>query len=386
MIFTSKEIKNVRVEKFSISTSLLIRAALRKGFHCAFLPEKAIKISNRRTSHLFKGTDLPCNNTVASGLASNKYFLRRLLKAEGLPAPRTITLRHPAAWQNVLKSTLEFPLVVKPVKASHANGASLNITTPEELKAAVIKAFTYVKKHNKGDRVLVEEFFTGHDLRLMVIGNQVVSTVRREPAYIIGDGHSTIRELIKDFNNEWYSPIKYDLPLCPIPVDTEVFRCLHKQNLTLHSILPREKKVYVRWNANVSTGGRASDITSKVHPNLIHLAIQVSKLSHLEIGGVDILCKDVSSPDVSAKNITILEINDSPGIDIHHFPVSGIGRDVAGAILDHIFQQNNPQQNVTDANIEKILDDIIRTEHTLAPLLVSNTQKTFSILDPHQTI
>jgi cyanophycin synthetase len=349
--------EQVRVGKFSISTSLLIRAAEARGLDCAFLPEKVIRISSGKTSHYFKGTSLPCNNVVASALACNKYFLRQLLKDKGLPTPRTLTLRHPSAWKSVLESSLRFPLVVKPVDASHANGASMNITSPKELQRAVEKAFRYINKTQRKHRVLVEEYFAAHDLRLLVVGKSVVSVVKREPAYVIGDGTSTVRQLIHAFNQEWESTIKYDYPQCPIRIDSEVTRCLARSSLTLNSVTPAGAKTTLRWNANVSTGGRASDITDQVHPRLKALAVQVAKLSKLKVGGVDILCKDPASSDVSRANIAILEINDSPGLDIHHFPATGVDRDVSAAILNYIFDQPKNRSKQTDP-LEKLLHDV----------------------------
>ena len=275
---------------------------------------------------------------MASRLSSNKYFIRQLLKEEGLPTPRTITLRSRSAWPTVVKSSLRFPLVVKPSNASHANGASLNLQTPEELGAAVHRAFNYIKKRSSIKRVLVEEYFEGHDLRFFVVQNTVVSVVKRDPAYVIGDGHSTIRQLIHQFNDQWQSPIKYDLPLCPIPIDNEVSRCLSKSGHSLTFVPAENEKIYLRWNANVSTGGRPMDVTDSVHPHIKQLAIRVAALSKLEVSGVDILCKNFRKDDISANNISILEVNDSPGFDIHHFPISGTGRNVTGAILDHVFK------------------------------------------------
>lgn len=344
--------------KFSLSTSLLIRAALRKGLFCTFLPEKAIEISNGESSYYFKGTSLPCNDAVAASLSANKYFLRRLLRDKNLPVPRTKQLRTPAAWESVLSSSLQFPLVVKPINASHANGATLNITDAEELERAVKRAFAYIRKHKKGDRVLVEEYFEGRDLRLFVVGGRVVSVVERDPAYVVGDGKSTIRQLIHAFNAEWRSPIKYDLPLCPIPIDSEVMRYLAKSKLTLNSVLPKDVKAYVRWNANVSTGGRAHDVTDEVHPYLKQLAVEVTKLSHLEVGGVDVLCKDIASPDMTTANISFLEVNDSPGFDIHYFPVTGEGRDVCAAVLDHIFEKTNQGHGRSADDVEEMLAEL----------------------------
>lgn len=304
---------------------------------------------------------------MAASLSSNKYFLRRLLRDKNLPAPRTKQLRTPTAWESILTSSLRFPLVVKPINASHANGATLNISDAKELERGVRRAFAYNRKHKKGDRVLIEEYFEGRDLRLFVVGERVVSVVERDPAYVVGDGASTIRQLIHVFNQEWRSPIKYDLPLCPIPIDSEVLRYLAKSNLTLNSVLPKDKKVYVRWNANVSTGGRAHDITDTVHPYLKQLAVEVTRLSHLEVGGVDVLCKDIISTDMTAANISFLEVNDSPGFDIHYFPVTGEGRDVCGAILDHIFEKSEQGSKRSPDDVEAIL---LEMQASIVPVVV----------------
>ncbi|OGY32319.1 MAG: hypothetical protein A3C02_04225 [Candidatus Andersenbacteria bacterium RIFCSPHIGHO2_02_FULL_45_11] len=337
-MISAQELEKIRVNKFSISTSLLINAAREKGLKCHFLPERAFSVSNTTTSHFFKGTSFPCNNMVASALSCNKYFLRKLLKQHGIPVPKTIRLRLASQWQKVSASSLRFPLVVKPISASHANGSSMNIINEDELRRAARRAFDYVKKHNKRKLILVEEYFSGKDLRLFVIGDKVVSVLQREPAYVIGDGVKTVRKLIATFNNEWRSTIKYDLPLCPIPMDTETARRLHRNTMTLNSVPKKNQKVTVRWNANVSTGGRAIDVTHIVHPNIKKLAIQIAQIAKLEITGVDILCKDITSSDVSAKNVCVLETNDSPGVDIHHFPFVGKGEDISGMILDYIFR------------------------------------------------
>ncbi len=334
---SASELEKMRVGKFSISTSLIIHAAEEKGLEYELLPERAFSISDAKTSHYFRGTSFPCNSMVASNLSCNKYFLRKLLKRHGIPVPKTIRLEYASQWQKVLSSSLRFPLVVKPVSASHANGSSMNIINEDELRRAVRRAFDYMKKHKAGKRVLVEEFFSGEDLRLFVIGNRVVSVLKREPAYVIGDGKNTIRKLLALFNQEWRSTIKYDLPLCPIPIDTETARRLHRNKMTLNSVPKKDQKVTVRWNANVSTGGRAIDVTDVVHPNMKKLAVAIAKLAKLEITGVDILCKDIASGDTSAANICVLETNDSPGIDIHHFPFVGKGKNISGMILDYIF-------------------------------------------------
>ena len=356
-MLNARNIEKMRVGKLSISTSLLVRAADDKGLDYSFLPEKVVLISNGKKSHFFKGTSIPCNNVVAASLACNKYFLRRLLTEQKIPTPRTVVLRHPATWRTVLSGSLKFPLVVKPIIGSHANGASMNIKSPGELHQAVKRGFAYMKRHNRGNRVLVEEFFEAQDLRFLVVGTKVVSVIKREPAYIIGDGHSTIRELVHTFNHKWQSSIKYDFPMCPIRLDSEVSRFLAQANLNLDSVAPAKKKVTLRWNANVSTGGRPIDVTDQVHPRIKSLAVKIATISQLKVGGVDILCRDYTLPDISAANLSVLEINDSPGLDIHHLPYRGLGRKVSADILDYIFGEDK-KPDKKSRRLEALLEDI----------------------------
>ncbi len=338
VMLRASEIEQLRVDKLSISGSLLVRAAAELGLDYQLLPERTILMGNGTISHFFKGSSLPCNNMVASVLSLNKYLSRKILKSAGIPVPPTITLRAPSQWRKVLESRLHFPLVVKPLRASHANGATMNIQNNSVLRKAVYRAFSYMKKSGRGNRVLVEDFFEGHDLRLLVIGDKVVSSLMRRPAYVIGNGKDSVRQLVKDFNAEWKSFIHYDYPLCPIPIDSEVYRCLKSQKKSMRGVPAVGEEVQLRWNGNVSTGGRAFDITDKVHPAIQAIAVQATKALHLEIAGIDILAKDYESGDITSANIIVLEANDAPGLDIHQLPYSGKGCHIGKLILEHIFK------------------------------------------------
>lgn len=331
------EIERLRVEGLSISTSLIVRAAEARGITYKILPDKLVKLSDGTRSHFIKGTLVDCNSEVARFIANNKYLTRHLLRAEGIPTPRSMLLRNPAAWQQVLSSRLKFPLVVKPVVASHGHGATMNIHRRYVLKQAVERAFSYMKKKDEKNRVLVEEYFEGQDLRVLVLDGKVVSIVTRDPAHVIGDGVRTIRQLIEEFNSLWRSNIEYDLPLCPIPLDAEVTRRLAAAGYKISDIPEKHTKVYVRWNANASTGGRAIEVTDTVHPAIKELSVKISQVTTVNFSGVDLLVKDFTSPDTSERNVVVLEVNNSPGIDINQLPYQGVGKDVASAIIKVLF-------------------------------------------------
>ncbi|OGY82346.1 MAG: hypothetical protein A3F54_02235 [Candidatus Kerfeldbacteria bacterium RIFCSPHIGHO2_12_FULL_48_17] len=335
-----EQVEASRVNNLSISASLLIRAAKKLKLECEIFAGQIFKIRKGQKEFFFKSTHVPCNDHPANIIADNKYFVREVFKKNNLPTPASELIVKKSHWNHKRVRALNFPLVVKPINASHGNGATMKITTYTELKKAVYKAFAFMEGAREGDKILVEEYFTGYDLRLLVVGNKVVSVLLRDPAHVIGDGTSTIKELILQFNKTWKPTPngKYDLPLCPVPFDTELQRCLSTQGIHLNTVPEKNEKLYVRWNGNISTGGIGIDITEKVHKNIKNIAIKATKLLKLQVCGVDMLCKDYISGNTSVKNTILLELNGSPGLDVHQFTLHGKGRDVSTPILKHIFK------------------------------------------------
>lgn len=342
-MLNQKIVEKIRVDSLTISTSLLVHAAKQLKLAVKILPEKVLAISDSSGRELFfRETMFPCNDSVAARMSDNKYFVRQLLKSENVPVPKTMILDSPGSWEKPLKSRhLDFPLVVKPLNAAHGIGITIDIKRRHILKQAVKKAFTTTQPINKKKRILIEEYFSGHDLRFLTVGNKVVSVVERKPAYVVGNGRDTIRALIGSYNNVWRSRISnYDMPLCPIMVDSEVGRRLGRQGLKLDHAPPKGKTVPLRFNANVSTGGRTFDVTDEVSPALKKLALKCMRATKLKIAGVDMLCKNIRSEDTTHDNICVLEVNDEPGLDIHYFPFRGKSRNIGREILKFIFNPN----------------------------------------------
>ncbi|MBU0732459.1 hypothetical protein KKC88_06310 [Patescibacteria group bacterium] len=343
-MLSQKIVEKIRVDGLTISTSLLVHAAKKNRLIVKLLPEKALSISNDSgREFFFKETMFPCNDSVAARLSDNKYFVRQLLQAENVAVPKTKILDNAAAWEKTLKSRhLSFPLVVKPLNAAHGHGITVKIMRKSVLREAVKKAFKLTREVNRKKRILVEEYFEGHDLRFLTVGNKVISVVERKPAYVVGNGEDNIRKLIKNYNQVWRSRIsQYDMPLCPILIDSEVTRRLSLQNLKIDSLLKKGQVAHLRFNANVSTGGRTFDVTDEVSPALKKLALKCMDITKLQVAGVDMLCKDIKSSDTTYNNLCILEVNDEPGLDIHYFPFQGKSRDIGTAILKHIFKVNS---------------------------------------------
>ena len=109
----------------------------------------------------------------------------------------------------------------------------------------------------------------------------------------------------------------------------------------------RGEIIVLRQNANISTGGIGKDVTEEVDSNLKDLAVKAAKAIGMSITGVDILYDRLSN------QAYVLELNDCPGIDIHHFPVTGKPHDVAKDVIDFLFKKKR-KKTMQQFNREEI--------------------------------
>lgn len=178
----------------------------------------------------------------------------------------------------------------------------------------------------------MEEFIKGKDYRLIVVGDKVSAVMERIPAHIVGDGASNINQLITRFNQNPLIGERYEKPLCKIRMNGEIKRNLKKQGKKLTYVPKENETVFLRQNANISTGGVGKDVTNLIKKEVKDIAIKSAKAIGMVIAGVDIICTE------SSNRPYVLELNDTPGIDIHHYPYLGNPQNVAGDIVEYLFK------------------------------------------------
>ena len=199
------------------------------------------------------------------------------------------------------------------------------------------KLIEKVLKRNK--YVLVEKEFKGKDFRIVATRNKFLAATYREPANVIGDGIHSIRELIKIKNSDFLRGGD-EQPLVKIKVNNEVKKNLSDQKLNSESVVLKGKKVYLRKNANISTGGDSIDVTDLIHPEFKKIAVcAVCAIPGLAYAGVDLMTNNDISQKPTKNSYVIIEMNSSPGISIHHFPYQGKPRNVAKGIIDILFPE-----------------------------------------------
>jgi cyanophycin synthetase len=285
-------------------------------------------------------------SAIAESIAQDKELTRTLLRSIGIPTPEGRSVESAEdAWEAA--EDIGLPVVVKPQYGNHGRGVATNLQSREQVMAA------YNAAREEGRSIVVERHAPGDDYRMLVVGGKLVAAARREPAHVIGDGQSTVQKLIDKVNEDPRRSDGHSTSLSLIKIDAVALGVLLDQGMTPDTIPPVGKKVLIRRNANLSTGGTASDVTDQLHPDVARHAIEAARIVGLDIAGVDIVAQDISQPLQGQRGV-IVEVNAGPGLRMHIEPSSGTPKPVGEAIIEMMFPAENngriPIISVTGVN------------------------------------
>ncbi|MES2306642.1 MAG: cyanophycin synthetase [Gemmatimonadota bacterium] len=271
---------------------------------------------------------------IAVELASDKEETNKLLGALGLPVPRQELVQSADEAARAARR-VGFPVVVKPYNGNHGRGIAIHLTTDEQVRAA----FAVAQEISRS--VIVESFVTGDDHRLLVVDGVLVAATKRTPGHVVGDGHSSVAELVKEVNRDPRRGIGHEKVLTRLELDAQAEQMLAKLDFTSASIPAAGQVVPLRSTANLSTGGTATDVTDIIHPDNAEMAVRAIKAVGLDVGGVDFLTSDISE-SYKSHGGGICEVNAAPGFRMHSAPSEGRPRDVAGPVIEMLFPKGTP--------------------------------------------
>jgi cyanophycin synthetase len=272
--------------------------------------------------------EVDSTSAVSESIAQDKDLSKTLLRAAGVPVPwgRPVDSVDDA-W--AAAQEIGLPVVLKPQDGNQGKGVTVNITGREQLEAAFRAAEEY-------GQAMVERYLPGSDFRLLVVGDRLVAAARRDPPHVIGDGRHTVRELVDLINADPRRGDGHATSLTKIRFDDIAIARLKAQGLTADEVPETGRRVVLRNNANLSTGGSATDVTDEVHPEVAARAVTAARMVGLEICGVDVVCETVARP-LEETGGGIVEVNAAPGLRMHISPSYGKGREVGEAVVSRLF-------------------------------------------------
>ncbi|MGZ3880701.1 MAG: cyanophycin synthetase [Flavisolibacter sp.] len=293
-------------------------------------------------------------NSISVDLAADKDRTKKLLTSANIPVPYGEVVGDVETLKSVI-DYIGFPIVLKPLNGNHGKGATINITN----WLCAMTAFQRAQKYS--EKVIVEKFIQGSDFRVLLVNNKFVAAAVRKPAFVVGDGRSTIQELIDTVNKDPKRGECHEKVLTAIKVDDVTMELLCKNNYTLETVLPLGEEFFLKLTANLSTGGTATDVTDEVHPANIFLFERLSRVVGLDICGIDVMAPDLRTP-IRENGGVVLEVNAAPGFRMHLEPTTGQPRNVAKHVVDMLFKNGNgriPIVTVTGTNGKTTISRLI---------------------------
>ena len=277
----------------------------------------------------FQATVTERTGIIGHSIADDKHWTKQVLGDAGIPVPRGAICN---SWEEVRDAAerIGYPVVTKPLSGNHGRGVTTDITNEAELREG------YDAAHARHEQVMVENYIRGEDHRLLVIDGKLVAAARRRPAHVIGDGKSSLRELIDRENEDPRRGVGHENLLTQIHIDEQTERLIEQAGLTLDSVIPEGDIVWLKSTANISTGGTATDLTDDVHPEVKFAAERIGRIIGLDIIGIDLLAETLTRP-LEEQSAGVVEVNAGPGFRMHIAPTHGTGRPVGEHVVDMLF-------------------------------------------------
>jgi cyanophycin synthetase len=319
---------------FGPSTQSIVDEAVSRGIPYIAVPDTTIiQLGYGENQKRIQGTITCSTGEFAVAMASDKHKTKRMLENSGVPVPKGVIVYT----EEELKAAVEdlgYPLVTKPLDGHQGKGASINIRQWKD----ALTGFAEARKFSEA--VIVEKFIKGNDYRMLVINGKFVAAAQRTPASVTGNGTATIKELIAEVNKDPRRGVGHEKVLTKIHLDQDTETILENKNLTLDSVLPDGKLLYLKTTANLSTGGTATDVTDLCDAYNVLMAERIAGIIGLNICGIDVMTSDIAIPLDEAGG-AVIEVNAAPGFRMHISPTEGLARNVAEPVVDMLFPQGS---------------------------------------------
>ncbi len=343
------------------STRSIVEEAQRRGVPTMRLNEASyVQLGYGCHQRRIQATMTDRTSALGVEIADEKFWTKTLLEQARIPTPSGSNVESLQEAQSAADE-IGYPVAVKPEIGNHGRGITARVSDASEIAQA------YASAHAVCDSVIVEKTLLGHDFRVLVIHGQMVAAAQRQPAFVVGDGKSSVGELIERVNADPRRGVGHHRVLTEITVDEMTLRLMALGEHTLQSVLPEGQQLYLKSTANLSTGGTARDVTDEVHPDVRRMCERVARIVGLDCMGIDIVAPGLDQP-LDGETSGIVEVNAAPGFRMHLEPTQGRARNVAQPFVEMLFP--------VDANFELPIVAVTGTNgKTTTAKLIAHTLK-----------
>ncbi len=215
-----------------------------------------------------------------------------------------------------------FSVVIKPNVSGFSRGSHFPITTYRGL----IKAAIFVKIWWPSS--VIEQYLQGNNYRIVVVKDEIMSVIQRYPPFVMGDGQSTISDLI-DRENETRQKMGLYPIIHPIEKNRGIKRFLREKGLSFSSVPSKDEQVILYNRISLAPGGVVEVINkNKIHPDNNTLFLRILPMFNANILGVDAIFSKGIMYSHKEQEVIFLEVNSRPYLKMHDFPRYGKKQDL----------------------------------------------------------
>lgn len=324
-------------EDMELSTQLLMHDAIQLGVETEIMDraDQFLRlIYDEQVEYVRNGNMTSKDTTISHFIMENKSVTKKILAEAGYSVPAG------GEYHSIEKAVASYgkykdqAIVVKPKSTNYGIGISVfknppNLTTFKEALEIAFK---------EDDTVLVEEFISGTEYRFFVLDDKVEAVLLRVPANVVGDGHSTISELVDQKNEDPLRGEHHRTPLARIEKGSLEKLMLKEQGFDFDSVPEKEQIVYLRENSNISTGGDSIDFTEEMHESYNKVAVGIAKALAVKVTGIDLIIPDYQQASAPENpGYSCIEANFNPAMNMHAYVTKGKGRRLTLKVLEMLY-------------------------------------------------
>lgn len=328
----------IRTDFNDLNTFFIVKEAQERGYIVKKLfpdsKNSALQVTHPDGREVFVICQRAANLSYISYYACKyKHITKKFLRDNNISISQGKTFTKDMGFEALIYfNSMPKPVVIKPTQGTWGHDVFLNVTAKDQAKEIIRKLV------DRGATFLIEEQSAGDEYRILATRNEVLGIIHRIPANIIGNGKDTIKNLVAEKNLDERRNDDHGSALITIKLDEIAKKILTNQSLTVDSIPTNGQRILLRDNSNISTGGDSIDYTDLAHPKVNELALKIIRaIPELPYAGFDFLTPDITKDPLEV-GYTVIEINDSPMISMHHEPYEGTKRNVASKIVDLYFK------------------------------------------------
>jgi D-alanine-D-alanine ligase-like ATP-grasp enzyme len=189
------------------------------------------------------------------------------------------------------------------------------VTTGVRTHRQLIWATATAGAYRKG--LQIENQIAGKNYRLLFLDGELLDVVRRDPPAVVGNGKTSVRDLVAQANRERLDG-GFATAQTLLIENQAVLHTLSRQGLTWRSVPALGQEVQVSDIINDNRACENVEAREELCQAIVRTAARAAEVLGVRLAGVDVITTDPTRA-LEASGGVVLEVNTAPGFHMHYY-------------------------------------------------------------------